>query len=323
MVSPDEIGGPQVDRPTLLKVDERSVTRRLDNYLRRILKGVPKSHIYRIIRDGQVRVNGGRVKPDYRLSDKDEVRIPPIRTANLKSVGPLDLSKVERIQTLYEDQSILVVNKPPGIAVHGGTGLAGGIIELLRAERYANSFLELAHRLDKDTSGCLILSKTPDCLRSLHASLRRQEESTYFHKTYHIIVVGEWQDDIQEVNAPLKKTRGSLVNRVIVSSSGSPARTIFHPLRCTNGYTLVEVKLMTGRMHQIRVHAASVGFPVAADRKYGNISSNQQLARIGIKRQLLHATKIELRHPKSDALLKIEAPLPDDFEKPISAGPNL
>ena len=323
MVNPDEIIGPQAGRPTLLEVDERSVTRRLDNYLRRILKGVPKSHIYRIIRDGQVRVNGGRVKPDYRLRPDDKVRIPPIRTANRESVAELDLSKVEMIQTLYEDQSILVVNKPPGIAVHGGTGLAGGIIELLRAKRYADSFLELAHRLDKDTSGCLILSKTPDCLRSLHASLRRQEESAYFHKTYHIIVVGEWQADVQEVNAPIKKARGNLVSRVIVSPSGSPARTIFQPLRRFNGFTLVEVKLMTGRMHQIRVHAASVGFPVAADRKYGNVSSNQQLARIGIKRQLLHATQIELQHPDTGALLKIEAPLPDDFEQLMSTRSNL
>ena len=323
MVNPDEIGGPQAGRPTILEVDERSVTRRLDNYLRRILKGVPKSHIYRIIRDGQVRVNGGRVKPDYRLRLMDKVRIPPIRTANRESVAVLDLSKVEMIQTLYEDQSILVVNKPSGTAVHGGTGLAGGIIELLRAERYANNFLELAHRLDKDTSGCLILGKTPDCLRSLHASLRRQEESGYFHKTYHIIVVGEWQADVHEVNAPIKKTRGNLVNRVIVSSSGSPARTIFQPLRCTNGYTLVEVKLMTGRMHQIRVHAASAGFPVAADRKYGNVSDNRKLARMGIKRQLLHATRIELQHPDTDALLRIEAPLPDDFEQLMAVGPNI
>jgi len=313
MLNPDELAGPQADRPTVLEVDERSVTRRLDNYLRRILKGVPKSHIYRIIRDGQVRVNGGRVKPDYRLQPKDKVRIPPVRTASRESVAVLDLSKVEMIQTLYEDQSLLVVNKPPGIAVHGGTGLAGGIIDLLRAERYANSFLELAHRLDKDTSGCLILSKTPDCLRSLHASLRRQKESVYFQKTYHIIVVGKWEGGVHEVKVPIKKTRGNVVNRVIVSPSGSPAQTFFQPLRIINGYTLVEVKLMTGRMHQIRVHAASVGFPVAADRKYGNFSHNQKLARIGIKRQLLHATKIALQHPDTDALLEIEAPFPDDF----------
>jgi len=319
---PVETIGPQSGRPTLLKVDERSVTRRLDNYLRRILKGVPKSHIYKIIRDGQVRVNGGRAKPDYRLRPNDKVRIPPIRTANREQVAVLDLSKVEMIQTLYEDQSILVVNKPPGIAVHGGTGLAGGIIELLRAERYADGFLELAHRLDKDTSGCLILSKTPDCLRYLHASLRRQEESAYFNKIYHIIVVGEWQADVQEVNAPIKRTRGKLANRVIVSPSGSPARTIFQPLRRANGFSLVEVKLMTGRMHQIRVHAASVGFPVAADRKYGDVSSNQQLARIGIKRQLVHATKIELQHPDTSALLTIEAPLPEDFDQLMSANPN-
>ena len=136
-------------------------------------------------------------------------------------------------------------------------------------------------------------------------------------------MVGEWQADVQEVNAPIKKARGNLVSRVIVSPSGSPARTIFQPLRRLNGFTLVEVKLMTGRMHQIRVHAASVGFPVAADRKYGNVSSNQQLARIGIKRQLLHATQIELQHPDTGALLKIEAPLPDDFEQLMSTRSNL
>ena len=323
MVSSDEIASPQAGRPTLLEVDERSATRRLDNYLRKILKGVPKSHIYRIIRDGQVRVNSGRVKPDYRLRYKDKVRIPPVRTASRDSVGVLDLSKVDLIQTLYEDQSLLVVNKPPGIAVHGGTGLAGGIIDLLRAERYADSFLELAHRLDKDTSGCLILCKTPDCLRSLHASLRRQKESSHVYKTYHIIVVGEWEGGVHEVKAPLKKTRGNVVNRVVLSSSGSPARTIFQPLRSINGYTLVEVKLMTGRMHQIRVHAASVGYPVAADRKYGNVSHNQNLAQLGIKRQLLHATRIVLQHPETDALLKVEAPFPDDFEQLMPAKPKL
>ncbi len=323
MVNPDEIGGPQAGHSTILEVDETSVTRRLDNYFRKILKGVPKSHIYKIIRDGQVRVNGRRVKPDYRLRLKDKVRIPPIRTADRESVAVLDLSKVELIQTLYEDQSLLVVNKPSGTAVHGGTGLAGGVIEMLRAERYANSFLELAHRLDKDTSGCLILGKTPDCLRSLHASLRRQEESGYFHKTYHIIVVGEWLTDVHEVNAPIKKTRGNLANRVIVSPSGRSARTIFQPLRYANGYTLVEVKLMTGRMHQIRVHAASAGFPVAADRKYGNVSDNRKLAQMGIKRQLLHASKIELQHPDTDAWLKIEAPLPEDFEQLMALAPKI
>ncbi len=315
MVNSNEPGGLQNIRPSLLDVDERSVTRRLDNYLRKILKGVPKSHIYKIIRDGQVRVNGGRVKPDYRLRSNDRVRIPPIRTANRKSVAIQDLSRVKLIETLYEDQSILVVNKPPGIAVHGGTGLTESIIELLRAERYSNCFLELAHRLDKDTSGCLILCKTPNCLRYLHASLRRGEERAYFHKTYHIIVVGEWKAVTHEVNIPIKKTQGSLVNRVIVSSSGRPARTIFRPLTSANGYTLVEVRPMTGRMHQIRVHAASAGFPIAADHKYGTAPNNQDLARIGIKRQLLHATKIEIKHPETDSLLKIEAPLPDDFKR--------
>ena len=318
MVNSNESGSRQLVRPSIREVDERSVNRRLDNYLRRILKGVPKSHIYKIIRDGQVRVNGGRVKPDYRLQPEDKVRIPPIRTANKKPVASQDLSQIQMISTLYEDHSILVVNKPAGIAVHGGTGLTGGIIELLRADRYSNCFLELAHRLDKDTSGCLILCKSVDSLRSLHASFRGQKRSATFQKTYHIVVVGEWQGSLHEVNAPIKNSQGSLANRVIISPSGRHARTIFRPLRSANGYTLVEVRPMTGRMHQIRIHAASSGFPIAADGKYGTISINRELWHKGIKRQLLHATRIQFQHPDTGKLLQVKAPLPNEFDQIMS-----
>jgi 23S rRNA pseudouridine955/2504/2580 synthase len=295
---------------TWLEIDESAAAQRIDNFLVRKLKGVPKSHVYRILRSGEVRVNSRRVQPTYRLQAGDKIRIPPVRTAQRprpdRAVGP-----VLGARPLFEDEWLLAIDKPAGVAVHGGSGVALGAIERLRLERPHHSFLELVHRLDRETSGVLLLAKKRSALTGLHAQLRQGE----VEKRYVVLVLGKWQARTLSVDLPLHKfvSRGG-ERRVVVDEEGSVARTIFRPLRTWDRFSLLEAELKTGRTHQIRVHLAHLGYPIAGDDKYGDFSANKELSKQGLKRMFLHAAVLAFRHPASAKRIRIESPLPADLD---------
>jgi len=296
-------------RATLLEVGEESVAQRIDNFLLRRLKGVPKSHVYRVLRSGEVRVNSGRVKPDYRLRAGDRVRVPPVRLATpaaKPAPRPLELPIV------YEDAALLVIDKPSGIAVHGGSGVSYGVIESLRAERPEAKSLELAHRLDRDTSGLLIIAKKRSALVELHRMLRDGEVA----KVYVALVQGRWQGGERELRERLHKfvTAGG-ERRVAVHADGQAAATQVKPVAVTDEFSLLQLRLLTGRTHQIRVHLAHAGHPVLGDDKYGDFESNRALAKQGVKRLMLHARRLALAHPLTGAALHFEAPLPSDMRR--------
>src|SRR5882762_2339119 len=254
-----------------VEVDSGSEGQRVDNFLMRLCKGVPRSHVYRILRSGEVRVNSRRVDATYRLQPGDRVRIPPIRLARRaeKTAPPLDLPVV------YEDDALLVVDKPAGTAVHGGSGISFGVIERMRAARPQLGFLELAHRLDRETSGLLILVKKRSALTALHAALREGR----VRKEYLALVRGRWRNDKQHVNLPLKKFISRYgERRVSVDREGKESQTIFRKKREIRDYTLLSAELLTGRTHQIRVHLTHLGFPIAGDDKYGDFELNRALA---------------------------------------------
>ena len=294
-----------------VEVDARSDGQRVDNFLLRVCKGVPRSHIYRVLRTGEVRVNSRRVEATYRLQLGDRVRIPPIRvdTAAPRRAPPVELPIV------FEDESLLVVDKPAGIAVHGGSGVSFGVIERLRAARPQARFLELAHRLDRDTSGLLVLAKRRPALVALHAAFR----DGAVRKRYLVLVKGRWRDDKRSVNLPLKKslTRAG-ERRVSVDRAGREALTVFRRVRVTPGYSLLQAELMTGRTHQIRVHLAHLGFPILGDDKYGDFEINRAIAKRGLKRMFLHAAELELQHPETGAPLRLASPLPPELETFLS-----
>ncbi|MEO8165423.1 MAG: RluA family pseudouridine synthase, partial [Betaproteobacteria bacterium] len=283
------------DSASLQHVDESSENQRIDNYLLRILKGVPKSHIYRILRSGEVRVNSGRVRASYRLHAGDQVRVPPIRTA--AKAGNTRAGAVIPVfsgPVLFEDDDLLIVDKPSGVAVHGGSGISSGVIEQLRLARPGLRFLELVHRLDRDTSGVLVLAKKRAALTALHAQLREGS----VRKHYLALVMGEWKEGKRQVKAALHKyvtTSGE--RRVVVAEEGQEAHTIFRLISNMPGYTLLDAELKTGRTHQIRVHLAHIGFPIAGDDKYGDFEANKRLIKQGLKRMFLHAASLEFRHP--------------------------
>jgi len=297
------------DSATWRNVDETSQDQRIDNYLQKILKGVPKSHIYRILRSGEVRVNSRRVQASYRLQDGDKIRLPPIRTSEKPlrtGPGPVFSGRV-----LYEDEDLLIVDKPSGVAVHGGSGISSGVIEQLRMARTGLRFLELVHRLDRDTSGVLVLAKKRTALTGLHAQLR---EGTV-RKHYLALVLGEWKDAKRNVKAALHKyVNDSGERRVVVDDDGQQAHTVFRLVRNLPGYSLLDAELKTGRTHQIRVHLAHVGYPIAGDDKYGDFDANKRLAKVGLKRMFLHAASLEFSHPRSARLLRVEAPLAAELQ---------
>ena len=299
------------DSATWHEVEAESVGQRLDNYLTKRLKGVPKSHIYRILRSGEVRVNSRRVGPEYRVAEGDRLRIPPIRVAVRPAAGrqmPVGRLKAD---VLHEDEALLVINKPAGVAVHGGSGISRGVIEQLRLERPEARFLELVHRLDRETSGVLMLAKRRSALTELHRQLREGE----VQKFYLALVRGHWRDEKRSVKLPLDKhVLASGQRRVSVSQDGLPAHTVFRLGRTLSGYSLIEAELKTGRTHQIRVHLAHLGFPIAGDDKYGDFTLNKQLAPKGLKRMFLHSFKTVIAHPQSGAALAFEAPLPPELE---------
>jgi 23S rRNA pseudouridine955/2504/2580 synthase len=286
---------------------------RLDNFLLNRLKGAPRSLIYRIVRRGEVRVNKGRIRPDYRLKAGDTVRIPPVRLAP----RPAPIRPSERIlhqldaAILYEDDRLLILNKPSGLAVHGGSGLSYGVIEGLRALRPKAPYLELVHRLDRDTSGCLLIAKKRSALRRLHEMLRNNR----MDKRYLALLRGEWQDGSRRITAPLLKNVLSSGERMVrVDPAGKPALSIFRPLAVGKTASLVEVKLETGRTHQVRVHAASQDHPIAGDDKYGDADFNRRIRQIGLKRLFLHASALRFQLAEGETAIEVTAPLDNDLQ---------
>lgn len=301
---------PQVQ---LVEITEDHSDQRLDNFLITRLKGVPKSRIYRIVRKGEVRVNKGRVDVNYRLVAGDIVRIPPIRVAERteESYVPQTLKEALQNGVLFEDDGFLVLNKPAGYAVHGGSGIDSGIIEGLRLLRPDAHFLELVHRLDRDTSGCLLIAKKRSALRKLHELFR----DDHVQKTYLALLAGQWARKKLTVNAPLLKNVSKGGERmVVVSSSGKEAETLFQRLKLFRGATLVEASPKTGRTHQIRVHAASLGHPIVGDERYGLDEVNRNFKARGYKRMFLHAQQLKFQHPATGELLTVFAPLPRQME---------
>ncbi len=292
---------------TWLEVGEESEAQRIDNFLLRQLKGVPKSHVYRVLRSGEVRVNSGRVKPEYRLKVGDKVRVPPVRVAAAKT-GPVP--RLLDLDVIYEDASLLVVDKASGIAVHGGSGVSHGVIESLRAARPEAKMLELAHRLDRDTSGLLVVAKKRTALVELHRMLREGE----VEKIYVAVVKGvpaKKDFDIREALHKYVNAKGE--RRVAVKEGGMEAFTKVKVLGSSGELSFLQLRLMTGRTHQIRVHLAHAGHPVLGDDKYGDFELNRAVARQGVKRLFLHARRLAFVHPASKDKLRLEATLPEDM----------
>ena len=298
------------DAPRLITVDEFSIGQRLDNYLVKQLKGVPKSHIYRIIRKGEVRVNKGRKKADYRLISEDIIRIPPIRTSTTVAVKPSDnLLEMLNNSILFEDKGLLIINKPHGMAVHGGSGVTIGIIEALKSQ-YKEP-IELVHRLDRATSGCLILAKKRSVLKALHEQLFNHQ----LEKRYIALVKNSWSKKRHTVDAPIyQNSRNS-----VIDSKGKESLSHFHPLKNFQiddySASLVDVVIETGRTHQIRVHAKYAEHPLAQDNKYGDPNFDKLMKKKGLNRLFLHAKAITFTNPMTNEIQKISAPLPDDLEK--------
>ena len=293
----------------ILTVADDEAGQRIDNYLRTRLKGVPKSLLYRILRKGEVRVNKKRIKPEYKLQAGDEVRVPPIRVSE-KEDAPVS-AKLTRVAALadcilYEDDGLIVLNKPSGTAVHGGSGLSFGVIEGLRALRPEARFLELVHRLDRDTSGILLVAKKRSVLRDLHEQLRVKT----VQKDYLALVRGQWQKHCKVVQAPLMKNVLQSGERIVrVSAEGKPSETRFEVVERFEQATLVKASPVTGRTHQIRVHTLHAGHPIAFDDKYGDRDFDAQVAASGLNRLFLHAAAIRFRHPQTGQEMLIEAPL--------------
>lgn len=296
---------------TKVKIGSEQAGQRLDNFLFRSLKGVPKSRIYRMLREGEVRVSGRRSKPEYKLLEGDEVRIPPVRVAEkAETPAPSRITRPLLDRVIYRDDSLLVIDKPAGQAVHGGSGVSLGIIEQLRQELPDARFLELAHRLDKETSGVLILALKRSALVELHRMLREGETK----KTYLTLAVGDWRDPIRHVKLALHKyLTDEGERRVVVDEEGQRAHTIFRLARRFVTFSLLEAELKTGRTHQIRVHLAALQHPIAGDDKYGDFELNRALKKQGLKRMFLHAARLEMKHPLTGVPLVLESALPEDL----------
>jgi 23S rRNA pseudouridine955/2504/2580 synthase len=298
-----------------LDINEDNDGQRLDNFLITRLKGVPKSRIYRLVRKGEVRVNKGRKKPEYRLKTGDQVRIPPISLAEQVGVEP-DPGKLDWLEAriLHEDKHLIVMDKPSGMAVHGGSGISLGLIEAMRQLRGQSRFLELVHRLDRETSGCIMLAKKRSALVSLHAQLQEHK----IDKRYLALVKGSWQGESKKVSAKLERISGPNGERMVrVSDRGKTATSIIRPVDRFSDYTLVEIQLKTGRTHQARVHCAHISHPITGDDRYGDPGTNKKLAKSGLKRLFLHAASIEYKN-NADRKIKIEAPLSQELQKVLA-----
>lgn len=297
-------------------IGEDELGQRLDNYLLKICKGVPKSHVYRILRSGEVRVNSKRVDASYRLQIGDRLRIPPVRIARREEEIVAGAEIKLELPILHEDDALLVVDKPAGIAVHGGSGVSFGVIEALRRQRSQARFLELAHRLDRETSGILLVGKKRSALTVLHDMFREGAAGggRGADKRYLVLVSGRWMDPVRNVRLPLLKyLLESGERRVRVADEGKASHTVFRLKARWERFSLLEAELKTGRTHQIRVHLAHLGYPIAGDEKYGDFELNRTLAREGLKRMFLHAWKMNFPHPVSNERLGLEAPLPESL----------
>ncbi len=310
------------DSVSLITVAEHEAGQRLDNYLIKILKGVPKSHIHRIIRAGEVRLNKKRCKPDSRIQTGDLLRIPPVRTAEKQrsSENRAQAVPAREFTIIYEDDALLVIDKPAGTAVHGGSGVSFGVIEQIRRARPEARYLELVHRLDKDTSGLLMIAKKRSALVKLHEAIRNDHPK----KIYLALGVGKLPNDNFHVKLPLFKYTGAQGEKMVrVSEDGQSAHTIFRVLNRFSDdllhqvglshLTLVQATLKTGRTHQIRVHLQSQHCPIAGDERYGDYQANKRLQKLGLKRMFLHAAELHLDHPLTGEKLILKAPLPQDL----------
>jgi len=294
-------------RATTLEVGEEAAAQRIDNFLLRRLKGVPKSHVYRVLRSGEVRVNSGRVKPEYRLQPGDRVRVPPIRIADKPAPA-----RPAEFPVVHEDAALLVLDKPAGVAVHGGSGVSFGVIESLRAARPQAKFLELVHRLDRDTSGLLIVAKKRSALVELHRMLREGE----IEKVYLAVARGKWEGKGREIRESLHKyVNAKGERRVSVREDGVAAVTQVKALKKSDSASLLEVRLLTGRTHQTRDHLAHSGHPLLADDKYGDFELNHRLEKAGVRRLFLHANRLAFAHPLTREPLKLKAPLPPEIKR--------
>lgn len=302
---------------SILEVDEGGAGQRIDNYLIKTLKGVPKSHVYRILRSGEVRVNKKRIDATYRLILGDLVRIPPTRMQAVEIApnftAPVRAKFEEAV--IFEDDAMLVVNKPAGMAVHGGSGVSRGVIEQLRLERPQAKFLELVHRLDRETSGVLMIAKKRSALVALHDAMR----SHHMNKRYLMLVNGQWTDKKRRVQLQLLKHPSTETGERRVSvvndqhEQGMSSETIFHLKQHYGEFTLLEAQLITGRTHQLRVQLAHLGFPILGDDKYGDYALNKSLQKRGLKRMFLHSAETGIRHPLNQESLKLVAPLPPEL----------
>jgi 23S rRNA pseudouridine955/2504/2580 synthase len=300
-----------------IKISADQAGQRIDNFLLTKVKGVPKSRIYKAIRKGEVRVNKGRIKQTYKVQTGDTVRIPPLRTSEKTSshfVG--DRIRQELTECiLLEDDDLLVLNKPPGLAVHAGTNISQGIIEALRIMRAEQPYLELVHRLDRDTSGCLLLAKNRNALLNLQQQMIQHD----LDKHYLTLLKGNWDNQELLIDQPLLKNVVSSDERMVqVNSEGKQAKTLFIPIEHFSQSQLTEVVLFTGRTHQIRVHSLHAGHPVAGDDKYGQRSFNREMKKMGLKRLFLHAWKLGITHPSSGEKILLEAPLPTQLQNVIT-----
>jgi len=291
-----------------IEVTAEEAGQRIDNYLIARLKGVPKSHVYRIVRSGEVRINSKRVEASARVAAGDRIRIPPVRVAERDEDVP---APHFNLPIIFEDEGFLAIDKPSGLAVHGGSGIAHGVIESLRSMRPEARFLELVHRLDRETSGVLLVAKKRSVLTALHALIRSHDMEKY----YLVGVKGRFRNELQRVKASLAKhvnAKGD--KRVSVSESGQSAETIFRRISRGAEFSLLEAELLTGRTHQIRVHALHLGHPVLGDDKYGDFELNKALRKRGLNRMFLHARALEFAHPVGGEKLRLEAALPRDLE---------
>ena len=298
----------------LVEIDEASAGQRVDNFLAKILKGVPKSHIYRILRSGEVRVNSKRVEASHKLEMADVVRVPPVRMAAIQAETAPRAPAVAKFDQaiIFEDEAMLVIDKPAGFAVHGGSGVSRGVIEQLRLERPHAKFLELVHRLDRETSGVLMLAKKRSALVALHEAMRRDQ----MDKRYVMLVHGVWKEKKKHVVLNLHKhVAANGERRVSVREDGQASETIFHLRKNLGEFSLLEAQLITGRTHQLRVQLAHLGFPIAGDDKYGDFALNKALQKKGLKRMFLHSAETGIRHPLSGEKLKLIAPLPKELER--------
>ena len=313
-----------------LTVDEESAGQRLDNYLIRVLKGVPKTHIYRIIRSGEVRRNKGRVSADDRVQAGDVLRIPPIRLSERAEEKAAQPAPAREFPVVFEDEAFLAIDKPAGVAVHGGSGVSFGVIEQMRQARPQARLLELVHRLDRETSGLLLIAKKKSALKALQDQFRERETG----KTYLALVKGQWPANRKVLDQPLHKyLLPDGERRVRVTGKDDPdgmrsitlvkvAQRIPAPagLAFEAGFSLLEVTIKTGRTHQIRVHLSHAGHPIVGDDKYGDFELNRQLARLGFKRMFLHAWRLQLTHPVSGATMQLQTELPPELRRWIPDG---